>query len=368
MKRDRLKIGLDVDDVLYDCNQHAIDLLCREKECSPMSIYDITSWGSAGGLLDERIAYFSRADFVENQPILPGAQEFIRKLAERGEIFFSTAVGSACMSARAERLIRDFPEVPARNIMIGARKDLLSLDILLDDGAHNILGSSATYPVLFRRPWNNHLTGLLAVNAYDDFLRLVDQIRKPEQQDSCSLSGGGVICLIGPSGSGKTQLVRELMKDGRFARPHTSTTRDRRPGEADEYHFVSREAFQAGQEQGKFLESTVYGGHYYGATRDEVDKIVADGRIAVMPIDICGGISIKNAYPNRSLLVFLRKERRRVLYDIVSRDCPEDEKVLRILSLDAEYRNEDICDRTLTMNVPADTAAKELTSWVLPNA
>ena len=41
MKREPLKIGVDVDDVLYDCNQHAIDMLCRDKECSPMTIYDI---------------------------------------------------------------------------------------------------------------------------------------------------------------------------------------------------------------------------------------------------------------------------------------------------------------------------------------
>ena len=359
MKRDRLKIGVDVDDVLYECNQHAINLLCRERDCSPMSIYDITGWGEAGNLLDERIAYFSRPDFVENQPILPGAQAFIRQLAERGEVFFSTAVGGACMSARAERLIRDFPEVPERNIIIGARKDLLSLDILLDDGAHNILGSSATYPVLFRRPWNNHLTGLLAVNAYDDFLHLVDQIRKPSPTETYDFSAGGVICLIGPSGSGKTELVHELLRDGRFARPTTSTTRSRRPGEAEEYHFVTREAFQAGQEQGRFLESTVYGGEYYGATREAVDRVIAGEQIAVMPVDICGGISLKNAYPGRCALIFLRCERSRVLRNILRRDCPEEEKVLRILSLDAEYRNEDICDSTLRMGTsPAEASAQ----------
>lgn len=360
MRRDKLKIGVDVDDVLYDCNQHAINLLCKDRDCGPMSIYDINGWGEAGNLLDERIAYFSRADFVEDQPILPGAQAFIHKLAERGEIFFSTAVGSSCMSARAERLIRDFPEVPMSNIMIGARKDLLSLDILLDDGAHNILGSSATYPVLFRRPWNNHLTGLLAVNTYDDFLRLVDQIRKPSPTETQDLSAGGVVCLIGPSGSGKTALVHTLLRDSRFERPITSTTRGRRANEADEYHFVTREAFQGGQEQGKFLESTVYGGEYYGATREAVDQVVAAGKIAVMPVDICGGISIKNAYPNHSALVFLKCERPRVLRSILTRDCPDDEKVLRILSLDAEYRNEDICDRSLHMGSSIEDAARTL--------
>lgn len=367
MKRQKLKIGVDVDDVLYDCNQHAVDLLCSEREYSPMSIYDIEGWGAAGGRLDERLAYFSRADFVENQPILPGAQEFIEELSKRGEVFFSTAVGGKCMSARAQRLIRDFPQVPERNIMIGARKDLLSLDILLDDGAHNILGSSAKYPVLFRRPWNNHLTGLLAVNGYGDFLRLVDQIAGPAPGKGCDLQQGGIICLIGPSGSNKTLVTKELLKNPRFAKPVTTTTRPMRRGEEGTYHFISRGEFQRRQEQGAFLETTVYGGEYYGAAHAEIDSILKQGRIALMPVDICGGISLKNAYPHQTMLLFLRRPRGKVLEDILQKECPQQEKVLRILSLDSEYRNEDICDETLFMGEDPARAAAELLQMLEPD-
>ncbi|MEG1857493.1 MAG: guanylate kinase, partial [Pseudoflavonifractor sp.] len=210
MKRKQLKIGVDVDDVLYNCNQHAIDLLCVERECTPMSIYDIPSWGCSGSILDARLAYFSRADFVQNQPILPGAQDFIRKLSQRGEVIFTTAVGSSCMSARAERLMHDFPEISERNIMIGARKDLLALDFLLDDGAHNILNANAKYPVLFRRPWNEQLTGLLSVNSFDDFIQLVDRISAYHDPTKTDLSKGGIVCLVGPTGSGKTAMVEAL--------------------------------------------------------------------------------------------------------------------------------------------------------------
>lgn len=362
MKHEVLKIGVDVDDVLYLCNQHAIDMLCKDKEYAPLSINDISGWGSSGKntMLDERIAYFSRADFVENQPLIPGAKEFIAKLCERGEVIFVTAVGGSCMTARAQRLLHDFPMVPERNIMIGARKDLLSLDVLLDDGAHNILGSHASYPVLFRKPWNNNLTGLLAVNTYDDFLRLIDQIIGYRQNREFSLKNGGVLCLVGPSGSGKSELTRSLMEDQVFCRPLTCTTRCRRESEPEEYHFVSRDSFQNGQANGRFLETTVYGGEYYGAERKAVDDVVNSGRIAVMPIDICGAISIKNAYPEQSALVFLQRGRSAVLRSILNRDCSEEEKVLRILSLDAEYRNEGICDIVLSMNQSIDDARADL--------
>ena len=194
-KKNRLKIGVDVDDVLYLCNQHAIDLLARERNIDGLDIFDIDAWGSgsANPLLDERLAYFSRPDFVAGKPVIPGAQEFISQLCERGEVFFVTAVGKSCMNERASRLVKDFPQVPERNIIIGARKDLVSLDILLDDGAHNILGSNAKYPVLFRRPWNNNLTGLLAVNSYADFLRLVDQISGQGSETLPDLADGGIV-------------------------------------------------------------------------------------------------------------------------------------------------------------------------------
>ncbi|MCF0262311.1 MAG: hypothetical protein HUK23_05330 [Sphaerochaetaceae bacterium] len=141
MKHERLKIGVDVDDVLYLCNQHALDMLSKDKAYLPLNIYDITGWGtSKNSILDERIAYFSKVDFVENQPIIRGAKKFIEELSKKGDVIFVTAVGANCMTARAQRLIKDFPMIPERNIMIGARKDLMALDILLDDGAHNILG------------------------------------------------------------------------------------------------------------------------------------------------------------------------------------------------------------------------------------
>ncbi len=361
MTNGKLRIGVDVDDVLYLCNQHAIDLLCRDKDYLPLNIYDINGWGSSGNnsLLDERIAYFSKEDFVANQPIIPGAKEFIKELTKRGDVIFVTAVGKNCMTARAKRLAEDFPMVPERNIMIGARKDLLSLDILLDDGAHNILGSCATYPVLFRRPWNNHLTGLLSVNSYDGFLKLVDQInihRTPE----FNVSKGGVLCLVGPSGSGKGELVKELLKNENFLRPITSTTRARRPDEGNEYHFISRNEFEMGADEGKFLEYTVYGGQYYGASFSAIDEIVKNKKVAVIPVDICGAITLKSVYPKNSAIVFTSMNRSAVIRNILLKKCPDKEKVLRILSLDAEYRNENICDFSIQMSDNVSENAKQL--------
>ena len=126
MKIHRLRVGLDVDDILYDCNAYALECLGRDLALDPpLSIYDIRGWGSTHTVADERLKYFSDPDFVARQPILPGAQSFVRKLSRLAEVFFITAVPPACMSARALRLAEDFPEIPEQNIIIGNRKDMV---------------------------------------------------------------------------------------------------------------------------------------------------------------------------------------------------------------------------------------------------
>lgn len=355
MKKYRLSVGLDVDDILYDCNAYALEKLNAEKGFDPpLSVYDIRAWGQSGDPADGRLAYFDRPDFVAEQPLLPGACEFVRELSRIADVFFVTAVPAACMTARAMRLSADFPGVPEDHILIGAHKDLVELDILLDDGAHNIEHTPATYPVLFRKPWNTHLSGLLSVNSYDDFVHLVKMIRHAFVAEKPDLRDGGALCLVGPTGSRKNEIARALSAREGFVKPVTATTRPRRAGEGKEdYRFLSERQFIREAEAGTFLETTVYGGYRYGAAATDLDEIInAKKAVAVIPIDICGALSLKNRYRKRALLVFLNREKAAVVYDIVSRDLPPAEKTGRILSLPAEYRNEELCDLVIDSDDP----------------
>lgn len=352
MKKYRLQIGLDVDDILYECNAYALELLNRAENITPpLTIHDIRSWGGNVGRVDDRLRYFSDPDFVANQPVLKGAKEFVSRLCEVADVFFVSAVPPACMSARAMRLAADFPEVPVANILLGHRKDLVHLDILLDDGAHNIERSPASYPVLFRKPWNTHLSGLLSVTSYDDFLHLVDMLRHSYTDARPDLSRGGVLCLVGPTGSNKNEAAKALVQTHGMTKPVTSTTRPRRAGEGDaEYHFLTEEEFLAECEAGKYLETTVYSGYHFGTCAEAIDRIVDAGGVAVLPIDICGALSLKNRYRSRALLVFLKRHREDVIFDIVKREMDERDKTCRILSLDNEYRNEELCDLCIDAN------------------
>ncbi len=363
MKKYRLRVGLDVDDILYECNAYALSIInSRYPEEKPITINEITGWGHCGRRADERIALYSDPEFVEAQPIIPGAQRFVRELSKLCDVFFITAVPPCCMSARAQRLIRDFPEIPAQNIVIGTRKEIMQLDILLDDGPHNISKSKAAYPVLFRKPWNAHLSGLLSVNSYSDFLHLCKMVRNSFIERPPELREGGVLCLIGPSGSHKTEIAKELTRmSDRFEKPMTSTTRPRKEHEEDgNYRFITQEQFLAERDAGHYLETTVYSKYYFGTSPEEISPIVDRGHIAVLPIDICGALTLKNVYRHRALLVFTNREKSDVVLDIVGRNIPDDDKMRRILSLDFEYRNAEICDLDLDVSDGPQTVARQI--------
>ncbi len=367
MRKYRLRVGLDVDDTLYECNSYALSIInSRYPDEEPITMNEITGWGKYGRRAEERIALYSDPEFVATQPIIAGAQKFVRELSKLCDVFFITAVPAECMSARAERLIRDFPEVPPQNIVIGTRKEIMQLDILLDDGAHNISKSKAAYPVLFRRPWNTHLSGLLSVNSYSDFLHLCKMVRNSFVEKAPDLREGGVLCLIGPSGSYKTEIAWELTRTSRkFEKPVTSTTRPRKADEEDgNYRFISEDQFFTERDAGHYIETTVYSKYYFGTSPEDISPIVDRGHIAVLPIDICGAVTMKNIYRHRALLVFTNRDKSDVVLDIVGRDIPDDDKMRRILSLDFEYRNAEICDLELNVSGGPARAAQEIIDYI----
>ncbi len=366
MRKYRIRVGLDVDDTLYECNSYAVDIINRRHpDEEPIRIEDIRSWGGAERHGEERVALYSDPEFVSTQPVSEGAQEFVKKLSEIADVFFITAVPARVMSARAERLLKDFPEIPPQNIMMGTRKDVISLDIMLDDGAHNISSSRAAYPVLFRKPWNAGLSGLLSVNSYDDFLHFCEMVRNSFAEKSPHLSEGGVLCLVGPSGSSKTEIAGELTKLDGFEKPLTSTTRPRRRTEdASAYRFIGEKQFLEEMRAGNYFETTVYSGYHFGTSEKDIESIVKRGHIAVIPIDICGAITLKNLYRERAMLVFTRRDRAAAIKSIIGRDIDIDDKTRRIMSLDFEYRNSEVCDTEVEVSDDISAAVGEILALV----
>lgn len=86
-----LKVIIDYDDVLNDCNQAAIEKLNKE-EGTRFLLSDIHKWGITRTLLDKRIEYFKDPLFMSTVPLRKGAKKFIKQLSKRYEVFIATSV------------------------------------------------------------------------------------------------------------------------------------------------------------------------------------------------------------------------------------------------------------------------------------
>ena len=126
----------------------------------------------------------------------------------------------------------------------------------------------------------------------------------------------------------------------------------------DWYHYITVDAFRRMMENGELFESTLYAGHYYGSSKKDVQEILDGGKHVLTVMDICGAMALKTHFPNVTT-IYVKRDKRELLTDLLEKQLSTQEKVSRLMALDAEMRNADICDYTVNMLDP-DQAAKEI--------
>lgn len=113
-------------------------------------------------------------------------------------------------------------------------------------------------------------------------------------------SEGLIFVLSAPAGTGKTTLVKMLKEEFSCVTGSVScTTRAPRPDEVEgrDYHFLSKEAFEAKIAAGDFLEHANVFGNYYGTSREYVLKKQQEGKHVILVIDTQGAMQIKGKIP-----------------------------------------------------------------------
>ena len=113
----RWKVRLDVDDIIFSCNEYAVELTNSELHLTPpIQMNEITAWGPLGTRADLRLKYFKSKKFG--------------------------------------RFIRCY----------------------IDDGIHNLRRTTAEYPVLMQRPWNVAEKNYVTVSGFEEFLAFMRSI------------------------------------------------------------------------------------------------------------------------------------------------------------------------------------------------
>jgi guanylate kinase len=370
----KMTIAIDYDDVLALCTQYAVEL--EAKNGNILDYSSIDQWGMTGRATDVIFKYFTSEKFFKEQPLYEGAVDFISELIQRGhEVIILTAIDPRFASIRAEKIMKEFPQIKKGNIILSSRKDLVHVDVLVDDAPHNLNDTPAKFPICYRRPWNENLTGLISVFSYEEILSFIDRVSRLYNNET--VYNNKVYCLVAPSCSGKTEIAQKLNLDPRFNIPKSTTTRTRRNGEAeDAYNFVSRAVFESMYKNGEFIETTVYAGNRYGTTKDEIDGILSSGKNAVLPIDFSGANALKMRYGEQCEMIYVKRPKADIIRSLLERmlaqnsDKSKDMTAVikdiqnRILSIDDEKKNEDLCDKTLMNNAPIDEVIRNFWNYL----
>ncbi|GAA2022519.1 guanylate kinase [Terrabacter terrae] len=130
----------------------------------------------------------------------------------------------------------------------------------------------------------------------------------PAPQDLGGVQTGRLTVLAGPTAVGKGTIAAYV----RTHFPHvwfsvSMTTRRPRPGEVDgvHYHFVDDQEFDRLVAAGEFLEhAVVHGAAKYGTPRGPVERVIREGRDALLEIDLQGARQVRETWPD-ALFVFL---------------------------------------------------------------
>ena len=117
---------------------------------------------------------------------------------------------------------------------------------------------------------------------------------------SQTVEQGTLYVISAPSGAGKTSLVAAMLgNDEKLGVSVSHTTRAMRQGEQDgvNYHFVSRDSFEAMITRGDFLEHADVFGNYYGTSHIWVRETLAKGQDVILEIDWQGAEQVRRLMP-----------------------------------------------------------------------
>ncbi len=84
----------------------------------------------------------------------------------------------------------------------------------------------------------------------------------------------------------------------------SATTRRQREGEREgrEYYFLSDEAFQRRVDADAFEEHVSFAGGRYGTLKEEIDRLLGEGRNVILELEVEGSFAIRRRRPEACLI------------------------------------------------------------------
>lgn len=177
-----MKIGIDLDNVVVNTTEALVEYLNERIPDLNLEINDIKEYWLEKNLPPEyslivREAFESKY-LWKKVKLIKGARKYIRKLYDEGhEIYFVTSSLPENLRKKIKHLSRNlnfFPEGYVFNHTINIHnKQLLNLNILIDDCIDNLTGSFTYYPICMEYPWNQKYKDITHVKDWKEIYNFI---------------------------------------------------------------------------------------------------------------------------------------------------------------------------------------------------
>jgi 5'-nucleotidase len=166
------RVCVDMDEVMADTlaehlrryNQE-FDEAVRVEDLAGRGLWEIAPADRQGQLR----AFLDAEDFFEDLALMPGAQEVLKELSARFEIFIASQAMTVpnSLGPKYRWLQRHFPFIPPTHYVFCGNKCILRADYLIDDLPRNLQRFEGI-GLLYTAPHNLTATGYTRVNDWQE--------------------------------------------------------------------------------------------------------------------------------------------------------------------------------------------------------
>jgi len=176
-------IGVYFDNILFPTTKVVVDIYNLRHKTN-IAVSDLVTYKFHNcldaSIADELISYFNEKMLYISLWPLPGSIKVLKELTEMGhEIYIVTATDSKNLVWKEELIEKFFPYIPKKNVIKLHKKELLNLDVLIDDCLENFINSSAE-KICFNYPWNQtiDIDSIYRVNSWDSVIDIIKEIER----------------------------------------------------------------------------------------------------------------------------------------------------------------------------------------------
>lgn len=180
-----LRICVDMDEVMADTlgehlrryNHHF------EDNITPLDLHGKPLWSVVSTDRQAQLrAFLDEEDFFADLEVLPGAQDVLKELSERFEVFIATQAMAVpnSLGPKFRWLQRHFPFLPPTHYVFLGDKSILRADYLVDDLPKNLLRFQGT-GLLFTAPHNMAETRFQRVNSWAEVAEYFANVATPAE-------------------------------------------------------------------------------------------------------------------------------------------------------------------------------------------